>query len=196
MAKSCEAVVYFERIQVSIKEMVMSKTGRNEACPCGSGRKFKRCCLGKQQEAGASLTEVQKAQISLQNAVNAIQKAASEGVQKVHELGVFVLFSTTGGDAWLLEVTDSDALQVAADREILSVDFAENPETIEINWTHTFAMHDRQFVITAYKDKKVTSIENYPTHAISAAIKRIKKKYSPELLKSVHVDQDQLPGNV
>jgi len=23
-----------------------SKTGRNEICPCGSGRKFKRCCLG------------------------------------------------------------------------------------------------------------------------------------------------------
>jgi hypothetical protein len=23
------------------------KIGRNEACPCGSGRKFKRCCLGK-----------------------------------------------------------------------------------------------------------------------------------------------------
>lgn len=23
------------------------KTGRNELCPCGSGMKFKRCCLGK-----------------------------------------------------------------------------------------------------------------------------------------------------
>jgi hypothetical protein len=24
-----------------------AKTGRNETCPCGSGRKFKQCCLGK-----------------------------------------------------------------------------------------------------------------------------------------------------
>jgi uncharacterized protein YecA (UPF0149 family) len=24
-----------------------SKIGRNEACPCGSGQKYKRCCLGK-----------------------------------------------------------------------------------------------------------------------------------------------------
>jgi uncharacterized protein len=24
-----------------------SKTGRNDPCPCGSGRKYKRCCLGK-----------------------------------------------------------------------------------------------------------------------------------------------------
>ena len=28
-------------------------TGRNEPCPCGSGKKFKHCCEGKQQ-AGVS----------------------------------------------------------------------------------------------------------------------------------------------
>lgn len=171
----------------------MAKIGRNDACPCGSGRKYKRCCLGKQQAVSVNLTEVQKAQISLQNAINSIQKAASQGVQKVHELGVFVLFSTTGGDAWLLEVTESDALQVAAGREILTVDFEENPETIEISWPNTFEIRDKQFIITAYKDKKVETIENYPTHPISAAIKRIKKKYSPELLESVHVGQEELP---
>jgi hypothetical protein len=26
---------------------VTSRVGRNEPCPCGSGRKFKECCLGK-----------------------------------------------------------------------------------------------------------------------------------------------------
>ena len=113
----------------------MAKIGRNDPCPCGRGRKFKRCCLGKQQTAGTNLTEVQQAQISLQNSISTIQKAAAQGVQKVNELGVFVLFSTTGGDAWLLEVSQSDALQVAADKEILTVDFEENPETIEINWS-------------------------------------------------------------
>jgi len=169
----------------------MAKIGRNDPCPCGSGRKFKRCCLGKQQTAGTNLTEVQQAQISLQNSISTIQKAAAQGVQKVNELGVFILFSTTAGDAWLLEVSQSDALQVAADKEILTVDFEENPETIEINWSHTFEIKDKQFVITAYKDKKVEVIDNYPTHPISAAIRRIKKRYSSELLESVHVDQEQ-----
>ena len=28
----------------------MAKTGRNDSCPCGSGRKFKRCCAGKTPE--------------------------------------------------------------------------------------------------------------------------------------------------
>lgn len=28
-----------------------TKTGRNDPCPCGSGKKYKHCCLGKDQEA-------------------------------------------------------------------------------------------------------------------------------------------------
>ena len=174
----------------------MVKIGRNDACPCGSGKKFKRCCLGKQRVESPGLSEVQKAQVSLQNAISSIQEAASKGIQKVHELGVFVLFSTTGGDAWLLEVTQSDALQVAAKRAIFTVDLEENPETIEVNWTQTFEIKNKQFVITAYKDKKITEIVDYPTHPILAAIKRIKKKFSPELLESVHMDQGQISGDV
>ena len=29
----------------------MPKTGRNDPCPCGSGQKYKRCCLQKDQAA-------------------------------------------------------------------------------------------------------------------------------------------------
>lgn len=27
--------------------MKSAKTGRNEPCPCGSGKKYKQCCAGK-----------------------------------------------------------------------------------------------------------------------------------------------------
>ena len=27
----------------------MAKAGRNDPCPCGSGRKYKRCCLEKDE---------------------------------------------------------------------------------------------------------------------------------------------------
>jgi len=172
----------------------MVKVGRNEACPCGSGRKFKRCCLGKQQEQAADLTDVQKAQVSLQNSISRIQESALKGVQKVHELGVFVFFSTTEGDAWLLEVTEMDALQVAAGKEALTIDLEENPETIEINWTHRFVIKNNQFVTTAYKDKRVEKNDSYPIHPIVAAIKRIKKKFSPEQLEGVHVEQESENG--
>jgi len=29
----------------------MPKTGRNDPCPCGSGQKYKRCCMAKDQAA-------------------------------------------------------------------------------------------------------------------------------------------------
>ncbi|HME81932.1 MAG TPA: SEC-C domain-containing protein [Candidatus Eremiobacteraceae bacterium] len=31
----------------------MNKPGRNDLCPCGSGRKYKRCCLGREAEHDA-----------------------------------------------------------------------------------------------------------------------------------------------
>ena len=30
----------------------MAKTGRNDPCPCGSGNKYKKCCLTKDEAAG------------------------------------------------------------------------------------------------------------------------------------------------
>ena len=31
----------------------MARTGRNEACPCGSGKKYKHCCESKTQSASS-----------------------------------------------------------------------------------------------------------------------------------------------
>ena len=28
------------------KQLKRNKIGRNDPCPCGSGKKFKKCCLG------------------------------------------------------------------------------------------------------------------------------------------------------
>jgi hypothetical protein len=34
----------------------MSAIGRNDPCPCGSGQKYKRCCLGKDAPAPGAWT--------------------------------------------------------------------------------------------------------------------------------------------
>ena len=31
--------------------MFLSKVGRNDPCPCGSGRKYKKCCMAKNEES-------------------------------------------------------------------------------------------------------------------------------------------------
>jgi hypothetical protein len=39
--------------------MAPSKSGRNDACPCGSGKKYKKCCEAKAQRSrGAMLMMV------------------------------------------------------------------------------------------------------------------------------------------
>lgn len=173
----------------------MGKIGRNEQCPCGSGKKFKHCCLLKQQSGLTPRSPEQAFKISLIHEIELIQKAALEGKQKIKELGVFILFSTVAGDAWLLEITDSDGVQLVRDGVALDVPIDQSPETIEINWSHIYAIHNREFEIKAYADRSVQTLAGYPTREISAAMKRIKKKFSAEQLGMVHVKQDkELPA--
>lgn len=169
----------------------MAKIGRNEPCPCGSGKKYKRCCLTKQGEE-KFVSPVQQLKISLMAEIEKITKAAQRNEEIVRELGVFIFCTNSEGDAWLLEITDSDAVQLASAGKPLEVPVDENPETIEINWSHTFAIRDRQFYLTAYADKTETCLENIPTQRIHAAIRRIKKKYSEEQLGQVHINASEI----
>ena len=109
----------------------------------------------------------------------------------VRTLGVFVFFSTESGDGWLLEITEMDAVQVAAAGKKLEIELDENSETIEVNWSHKFDIKNKQFVLTAYKDNAETVVEDYPSHAIHAAVKKIRKSIPPELMQSIHIDEQQ-----
>jgi tetratricopeptide (TPR) repeat protein len=39
----------------------MAKTGRNDPCPCGSGKKYKQCCLARDEAAAADARAAQAA---------------------------------------------------------------------------------------------------------------------------------------
>jgi hypothetical protein len=45
-------------------ETTMSKIGRNEACPCGSGKKFKNCHMGREEELWVIQTQIMKKEIA------------------------------------------------------------------------------------------------------------------------------------
>ena len=36
----------------------MAKVGRNDPCPCGSGKKYKNCCLGKPKNHDGAFSAV------------------------------------------------------------------------------------------------------------------------------------------
>ena len=125
--------------------------------------------------------------LTLTGGVKTIQEAALQKKATNRELGVFFLYSTATGDAWLLEMTDCDCVQVARAGEIMDSPIDENPETIEINYSHTFALRDKKLEITAYADKSVQILEEAPAKELNAAIKRIRKRFSEEQLRAVHL---------
>lgn len=168
----------------------MGKIGRNHPCPCGSGKKYKHCCLPAQQ-AGSTVNPTNQMKISLMAAIEKIQKQAVEKKPAFHELGVFLFYSDADGDAWLLEITDSDAVQVAANGVPLEVPIDENPETIEINFSHTFALRERQLFLTAYADKAESRLTKAPAQQIHAAIRRLRKRFPPEMFAKMHVEQGE-----
>ncbi len=171
----------------------MAKIGRNEQCPCQSGKKYKYCCALKDPGKRPQLTPEQTLKITLMGAVQAIQQDAGRFRQKFRELGVFFFFSTTKGDAWLLEMTDCDCVQVAKGGEPLDAPIDENSETIEINWSHTFTVHDKDVQITAYADKSVVKIGEAPGRELEAAMKQIRRQFSEEQLKKVHLPNPEEP---
>ena len=165
----------------------MAKIGRNEKCPCRSGKKFKHCCALKQREQIRPLSPEQAMKVTLMDAVKKIQDDAVNKKSINRELGVFFFFSTEEGDGWLMEMTDCDCVQVAVAGIALEAPIDENSDTIEINWSHTFNVVNRQIELTAYKDGIVTVLSTGPSKQLNAAIKRIRKKFTPEQLEKVHV---------
>jgi hypothetical protein len=168
----------------------MAKIGRNDPCPCGSGKKFKKCCYTILKEGSSLPWQTAAPQVSVREEVAKIREAAVRHEAKIMHLGVFVLFSTETGDAWLLELTDMDGVQVADQGKGIDLEIEENVETIEINWSHRFTVEDRKFVATSYKDQSVIIHDHYPIHSIQAAIRKIRKKFSPEMLKSIHISEE------
>ena len=171
----------------------MAKIGRNDKCPCRSGKKFKKCCglLERTPSLDTQQSPEQEMKVTLMDGVREIQADGVAKKAKCRELGVFFFYSTVAGDAWMLEMTQSDCVQVAGKGQIFEPPIDENSETIAINWSHMYTLRDKRLVITAYADKSEQIMENAPTREINAAMRRITKKFSSEQLEKVHVSESE-----
>lgn len=124
---------------------------------------------------------------TVRSEVAIIKQAAMEKLQAVRISGVLILFSTIEGDAWLLEITDGDALQLTKGCRELEVIIDENPENTLIEWSHTFAIKNGKFTVEGYKDKMQTVFDGYPVKKITAAIMAIRKQLPPGYAGMVHL---------
>ena len=149
---------------------MMAKIGRNEKCPCRSGKKYKHCCARAVSNVQPQESPEQQMKVTLMNSVLKIQGEAIQRKESNSELGVFFFYSTREGDAWVLEMTGCDCVQVARGGEALKPPIDENPETIEVNWTHMFDFRNKQLEITAYADKIVELLPDAPSREINACL--------------------------
>ena len=134
---------------------------------------------------------MQRMKVSLLGEIARIQRDASECKARVYQLGVFIFFSMENGDAWVLEATDSDAVQVAAQGMPHKPPVTEDKERIVVDWSHSFALQQKRLVMTAYKDGREREIIAAPTQQINAALRRIVKLYPEELLNKVHIRDEE-----
>lgn len=166
----------------------MVKIGRNESCPCGSGLKYKKCCL---KTKSTKTTASPQNKISVTEEIRLLQEMAAAKKEAIKQVGVFIFHSTAAGDGWLLELSEKDAVLVAQNGQKIDVEIEETPETIEIEWSHQFAIEKSKFVTTAYADQKKEVHDTMPAAFISDALRRIEKSFSSDLLNSIHVTDDK-----
>jgi len=164
------------------------KIGRNEVCPCGSGKKYKRCCAGKKAAVKAPDARAEE-KITLGRLIERMQEFARQKRSMVQQVGVFLLYADASGDAWVLEVTESDCVQIAAGGEPVEVSLEEDEQRIVIDWSHSFTFVDKKLQIRSYTDRKEGILDKAPVQQLFAARRKMLKKITPELREQVHLNR-------
>ena len=164
------------------------KIGRNDICPCGSGKKHKHCCLSNLERTPAGPPRKQRV-VSLLEAVDVIRQCALEHCSRTIALGVFVLWADEKGNAWLFEVTGGDAVCLVKDGEEQKVLIDENSETIEIDYQYNFVEQDGSLVLNGYENEDQVTIHKTKSSGLLESFEQVRKKCTPEILARLHVDQ-------
>ncbi len=82
----------------------MAKPGRNDRCPCGSGKKYKACCLTK--DDAAEREQLTKAQV-------ARDERAAEKRQSLREVRELLVGKLAGSDDFDDDVFDDDLTEAS-----------------------------------------------------------------------------------
>ena len=104
----------------------MSKVGRNDACPCGSGKKYKRCCLERieaeerssRQQAEAERLSEEREFLDEEEEVHAEILRESEIFTRVDHLSEGVLGLIEGGQFDEAEATARQLLEEFPDEPL------------------------------------------------------------------------------
>lgn len=137
-----------------------SQIGRNDPCPCGSGKKYKKCCMAKDE------WEIQtEDEINIQQEVEYIINRALNSDSCLVKLDSLLFFSTETGDAWLLDTDDNLALCLMKDFDVQQYIINETSKNYSIEWEASYQINGNAFIVCK-KSGQIKTIVGYPTKEI------------------------------
>ena len=137
-----------------------SQIGRNDPCPCGSGKKYKKCCLATDVSEVRTETEV-----NIQQEAKYVINRALDGDARLVKLDSLLFFSTATGDAWLLDTDDDLALCLMKDFAEQQYVINETPRDYSIEWEANYQIDGNAFIVCK-KSGQMKTIFGYPTKEI------------------------------
>lgn len=124
------------------------------------GRKtFKARGLGRRAVAGKDF--------QLAEEIQYIQRRAAEHDGRFVTIGPLVLFSTSTGDAWLLDPADQLAARLARDGDPEDVHFEETEVRFAIGWKGNYRLDGNAFTFVDRETGRVSTILGYPTRRLA-----------------------------
>ncbi|MBI4266734.1 MAG: hypothetical protein HY657_20395 [Acidobacteria bacterium] len=101
-----------------------------------------------------------------------IARRAADRDARVVTLGPLLFFSTSSGDAWVLDPEESLARCVARDGEALPPGITETAETFSVEWTSDYRL-DGDVFVCADRSGAVRAVMGYPVAEIRRAARRM-----------------------
>jgi hypothetical protein len=98
--------------------------------------------------------------------VRYIQRCAATRDGRIITIGQLILFSTSTGDAWLLDATDRLAARVARDGEPEPVHIEETDANFAIDWKGHYRIEGAAFVYVDRDTRQTRTILGYPTRQL------------------------------
>jgi len=106
--------------------------------------------------------------------VEYIIRRAQAGEGRVVTIRELLLFSTPGGDAWMLDTDDDFAMCLARDGHKQPYKIVETATQFAIDWPAAFSLEGDCFTVHE-RTGKTSTIMGYPLDEIRAAIARMRK---------------------
>ena len=101
--------------------------------------------------------------LRLADEVRHIQKCAARYDGRIVTLGQLIFFSTETGDAWLLDIEDGLAAQLARDGDPEPIHIEETDANFSIEWKGNYRIEGAAFIFVDRHARRTRAILGYPT---------------------------------